>query len=96
MLEQARDVMIVISSVLVIVAAITFTVLAIIVFRKLSSALDVAQSFFSDLQSVSSFVSGRVWKPITKGAVFAAGVRKAAATLSGGTRRKEKKDGDRK
>lgn len=96
MLEQARDVMIIISSVLVIVAAITFTVLVVIVFRKVSSVVNTAQGFFSDLQSVSSLVTGKVWKPITKGAVFAAGVRKAAATLSGGTRRKEKKDGDGK
>ena len=96
MLEQVRDVMIIISSFLVITAALTFTVLTILIFRKVSPTLNAAQGFFSDLRSVSSFVSDRVVKPLTRGAILAAGIRKAITTLSKRSPRKEKDNGNGK
>jgi hypothetical protein len=96
MLEQFRDVMIIISAFLVIGAALTFTILTILIFRKVSPTMDAARDFFSDLRSVSSFVSGKVVNPMTKGAIFAAGLRRAIVTLSERSHRKEKKDGDGK
>jgi hypothetical protein len=96
MLEQFRDIMIIISAFLVIGAALTFAILTIVVFRKVSPTLDAARDFFTDLRSVSSLVTGKVVKPITKGAIFAAGLRKAVTTLSERSHRKEKKDGNGK
>ena len=93
MLEQFRDIMIIISAFLVIGAALTFIILTIITFRKVIPTLDAARDFFVDLRSVSSFVSGRLVKPATKGAIFAAGLRKAISTISERSHRKEKKDG---
>lgn len=96
MLEQIRDIMIIISSFLVIAAALIFSILIIVIFRKLSPTLDAAQGFFSDLRSVSSFVSGRVMRPIMRGAILAAGVRRAITTLSKRSHRKEENNGNRK
>lgn len=96
MLEQFRDVMIIISAFFVVGAAITFTILAIVTFRKTSPTLDAARDFVTDLQSVSSLITNRVVKPITKGAIFAAGLRKAITTLSERSHRKEEKDGNGK
>lgn len=96
MLEQFRDVMIIISALLVIVSALIFSVLTIVIFRKLSPTVGAARGFLSDIRTVSSFVSGRVAKPLTTGAIFAAGMRKAITTLSKRSHRKEKDDGNRK
>jgi hypothetical protein len=95
MLDEFRDIMIIICAFLVIGAALIFSVLTIIVFRKVSTTLNTAQGLFSDLRIVSSFVSGRVVAPITRGAILAAGIRKAIVTISERSHRKEKKDGDR-
>ncbi len=94
MLEQIRDVMIIISAFLVIASALIFSVLTIVIFRKLSPTLDAARGLVSDLRTVSSFVSGKVVKPVTTGAVFAAGIRKAIVTLSKRSHGKEKKNGN--
>ena len=96
MLEQFRDVMIIISSFLVIGAALTLIILAIAIFRKVSAPLDAARGFFSDLRTVSSFVSGKVARPVTTGAIFAAGIRKAVASLSKRSHGKEEKNGNGK
>jgi hypothetical protein len=96
MLEQIRDIMIIISSFLVIAAALIFSILTIVIFRKLSPTIDAAQGFFSDLRSVSSFVSGRVMGPFTRGSILAAGVRRAITTLSKRSHRKEEKNGNGK
>jgi Na+/proline symporter len=90
MLEQFRDIMIIISAFIVIGAALLFSILTIIIFRKVSPTLDAARVFLTDLKSVSSLVTGKVVKPITKGAIFAAGMRKAMSTLSKRSHRKEK------
>ncbi|MDY6893588.1 MAG: hypothetical protein SVO26_07765 [Chloroflexota bacterium] len=95
-LEQIRDIMIIISSLLVIGATLTITVLVVMVYRKLSPTLDSAQGFFADLKGVSSLVNDRVAKPLTKGAIFAAGVRQALKTLSKRSEMKEDNNGDRK
>ena len=94
MLEDFRDVMIIICAFLVIGAALIFAVLTIVIFRKLSPTVDAARGFFSDLHSVSSFVSGRVVRPVTIGAILAAGMRKAIVTLSKRSHGKEKKHGN--
>ena len=96
MLEQARDVVIIIAGVSVAAAALMFTILMIVLFRKVSPTVNAAREFFTDLRSVSSVVTGQVVKPLTKGAIFAAGVRKAVVTLSKGVHGKEKRDGKRK
>ena len=93
MLEQFRDIMIIISAFLVIGAALTFIILTIVVFRKITPTLDAAHDFFTDLRSVSSLVSGKMLKPVTRGAILAAGVRKAVRTISERSHRKERKDG---
>jgi len=96
MLEQARDVVIIVAGVAVAAAALMFAILTIILFRKVSPTMDAAREFFTDLRSVSSVVTGQIVKPLTKGAIFAAGVRKAVATLSKSAHGKEKGDGKRK
>jgi hypothetical protein len=93
MLEQFRDIMIIISAFVVIGTALTFIILTIVTFRKITPTLDAAHDFFTDLKSVSSFVSGKMLKPVTRGAIFAAGVRKAISTISERSHRKERKDG---
>jgi len=82
MLEDFRDVMIIISAFLVIASALLFSVLTIVIFRKVYPTVDAARGFFSDLRTVSSFVSGKAVKPLTTGAIFTAGIRKAIVTLS--------------
>ncbi|HEY48417.1 MAG TPA: hypothetical protein G4O13_00040 [Dehalococcoidia bacterium] len=96
MLEQVRDVMIIICAFLVIASTITFTVVTILIFRKVSPTLDSAKGFVSDIQSISSVVSGKMVRPAMKGAIFAAGLRKALVTLSKHSHRKEKNDDNRK
>lgn len=96
MIETARDVMIIISAFLVVAGAITFTVIAIMVYRKVAPTLDAAQGFFTDLRSISTFFTGKVMGPATRGAVFAAGLRKAVSTISKRAHSTGKGDGDGK
>jgi hypothetical protein len=96
MLEQFRDIMIIISAFMVIGAALTFTLVTILMFRKIAPTLDAAREFAKDIRSVSSLFSGRMAKSLTRGAIFAAGMRKAVRTISERSHRKEKKDGKRK
>ena len=95
MLEDFRDIMIIVSAFLVIGAALIFSILTLIIFRKASTTLDTAQGFLSELRVVSSFVTGRVVRPLTWGAILAAGGRRAIATLSERSHRKERSDGKR-
>jgi Na+/proline symporter len=96
MIETARDVMIIISAFLVIAGAITFTVITIMVYRKVGPTLDAAQGFFTDLRSVSAFFTGRVMGPAVRGAAFAAGLRKAISTISKRAHSTGKGNGDGK
>ena len=96
MIETARDVMIIISAFLVIAGAITFTVITKLVYRKMGPTLDAAQGFFTDLRSVSAFFTGRVMGPATRGAVFAAGLRRAISTISKRAHSSGKGNGDGK
>lgn len=93
MLEQFRDVMIIIWSFVGIGAILLIAALAFIIFRKISPTLDSAKGFFSDLRGISFLVSGSVVKPTIKGASFVTGVRKALATLSKLSQRKGEKRG---
>jgi len=95
MLEQFRDIMIIISAFIVIGTALLFSIIMILIFRKVSPTLDAARDFFIDLKSVSSLVTGKFVKPLTGGAIFAAGMRKAISSLSKRSQRKEKGDGKR-
>ena len=90
MLEQVRDVVIIISGFMVIGAALIFTVLTIMVYRKVAPTLDAAQGFFTDLKRVSSAVSGKFSMRAIRGAVFAAGLRKAVSAFSKRAEGKEK------
>ncbi len=95
MLEQARDVVIIISGLMVTGAALLFTILLIQIFRKVGPTLDAARDLFVDLRSITSIFTGQVVKPLAKGAIFAAGVRKAIASLSKHSHGKGKRDGKR-
>jgi hypothetical protein len=95
MLEQTRDVVIIIAGLMVAGAALLFSLVMIMIYRKVSPTLNAARDFFADLKGVSSLVTGRLVNPLTKGAIFAAGVRKAATTLSKRTHGKETRDGKR-
>lgn len=95
MLEQFRDVMIIISAFIVIGTALLFSIIMILIFRKVSPTLDATRDFVLDLRSVSSLVTGKFVKPLTGGAIFAAGMRKAITALSKRSQRKEKGNGKR-
>lgn len=95
MLEQFRDIMIIISAFIVIGTALLFSIIMILIFSKVSPTLDAVRDFVIDIRSVSSFVSGKFVKPLTGGAIFAAGMRKAISSLSKRSQRKEKGDGKR-
>lgn len=95
MLEQVRDVVIIVSGITWLVAGLVLTIAMIVIFRKVLPTLNAARDFFTDLRSVSSIVTGRIVKPLTKGAIFAAGVQKAISTLSKHTHGKEKRNGNR-
>ena len=95
MLEQARDVVIIISGLMVTGAALLFTILMILIFRKVAPTLDAARDLFVDLRSISAIFTGQVVKPLAKGAIFAAGVRKAIASLSKHSHGKGERDGKR-
>ncbi len=95
MLEQVREVVIIVSGIMWLVAGLVFTIAMIAIFRKVSPTLDAARDFVTDLKSVSSLVTGRIMKPLTRGAIFAAGVQKAISTLSRHTHGKEKRHGNR-
>jgi len=95
MLEQVRDVVIIVSGIMWLVAGLVFTITMIAIFHKVSPTLDAARDFFTDLKSVSSLVTGRIVKPLARGAIFAAGVQKAISTLSRHTHGKGKSNGNR-
>ncbi len=95
MLDQVRDVVIIVSGIMWLVAGLVFTIIMLVIFHKVSPTLDAARDFFTDIKSVSSLVTGRIVKPLTKGAMFAAGVQKAVSTLSKHTHGKEKRNGKR-
>ncbi|UCC59546.1 MAG: hypothetical protein JSW38_03890 [Dehalococcoidia bacterium] len=96
MLEQFRDIMIIITAFILIGAALLFSIMMLLIFHKVSSTLNSVRGFAHDIRSVSSLVSGRFAKPLTGGAIFAAGMRKAISGISKRSQRKEKGHGKRK
>lgn len=95
MLEQVRDVVIIVSGIMWLAVGLVFIVTTIAFFRKVSPTLDAARDFVTDLKSVSSLVTGRIVKPLARGAIIAAGVQKAISNLSRHTHGKEKRNGNR-
>jgi hypothetical protein len=95
MIEQFRDIMIIISAFIVIGTALLFSIIMLLIFSKVSPTLDAVRDVVIDLRSVSSFVSGKFVKPLTGGAIFTAGMRKAISSISKRSQRKEKGHGKR-
>ena len=93
MLEQFRDVMIIIMAFISIGATVLFIVLTIVVFSKISHTLNSVKALVSDIRGVSSLLSDSVVKPTIKGISFAAGARKVLVTLSKRAHSKEEKGG---
>ena len=93
MLEQFRDVMIIIMAFTAIGATIMFATLTFVIFRKISRTLDSVSALLSEIKSVSAFVSNSLAKPTIKGASVAAGARQVLATIARFSRRKEDKSG---
>ena len=93
MLEQFRDVMIIIMAFTAIGATIMFAALTFVIFRKISRTLDSVSALVSEIKSVSAFVSNSLAKPTIKGVSVAAGARQVLATIARFSRRKEDKSG---
>ena len=93
MLDEFRDVMIIIMAFMAIGAIAVFTALAIIIFRKISHTVDSVRAVATDISSVSTLLANSVAKPTIKGVSFAAGARRVLATLSKPARRKEERSG---
>jgi hypothetical protein len=96
MLEDFRDVMIIIMAFMAIGASLLLATLAILLFRKVSQTVDTAQGLVSDVRDVTSLVSDSIVRPAIKGLSLVAGLKKAVNTLSKREDTKEKKDGKRK
>ncbi len=93
MVEQFRDVMIIIMAFIVIGATALIATLAFIIFRRISHTVDSIAGVFTDIRDVSSLVSNAVVKPTIKGVSFIAGARKVLSTLAKRSRRKEEGHG---
>lgn len=93
MLEQFRDVMVIILAFMGIGATILFITLTVIIFRKVSHTVDSAKGVVSDIRGVSSLVSKGVVKPTLKGISLVTGVGKVFSTISKLTQKKEGKGG---
>lgn len=96
MLEDFRDVMIIIMAFMAIGASLLLATLAILLFRKVSQTVDTAHGLVSDVRDVTSLVSDSIVRPAIKGLSLVAGLKKAVNTLSKREDTKEKKDGKRK
>jgi uncharacterized protein YoxC len=79
MLEQFRDIMIIISMFLFIGVALTLMIIIILLFRKISPVMDSARRIAGGVENVSSIVSGSL--------------QVAASLLGKHFRGKEKRDG---
>ncbi len=95
MLEQFRDVMIIIMAFTAIGATILFAALTFVIFRKISRTLDSVSALVSEIKSVSALVSNSLAKPTIKGASVAAGARKGLSIIASFARKKEEKSGKR-
>jgi hypothetical protein len=95
MLDQFRDVMIIIMAFTAIGAAILFAALSFIIFRKISRTLDSVTALMKEVRSVSALVSNSMVRPTIKGASLAAGARKGLSVIASFARRKEEKSGKR-
>lgn len=93
MLEQFRDVMIIVMAFMAIGATLVFALLTIITFRKVSQILDSAQGVFADLRGLSSLLSDTVVRPTIRGASFIAGARRVLSSLSKRAKVKEERSG---
>ncbi|MBE0481123.1 MAG: hypothetical protein IBX68_09100 [Dehalococcoidia bacterium] len=93
MLEQFRDIMIIISAFLFIGAVLAFIIVLALLFRKVSPIMNSARSIAGNIENVSSVVSGRMLGPVVRAVMVAAGLRRAASIFTKRSRGKEKKDG---
>ena len=96
MLEDFRDVMIIIMAFMAIGSSLLLATLAILLFRKVSQTVDTAQGLVSDVRDVTSLLSESIVRPAIRGLSLVAGLKKAVNTLSKRQDAKEKKDGKRK
>jgi hypothetical protein len=93
MLDEFRDVMIIIMAFMAIGTTIMFAVLTFVIFRKISHTLDSVRSLVTEIKGVSSILSNTVVRPTVKGVSFAAGAKRVLDTLSKQARSKEARSG---
>jgi hypothetical protein len=93
MLEQFRDVMIIIMAFTAIGTTVLFAALGIIIFRRISGTVKSVSDIVSDMRDVSSLVSNTVLKPGIRSVSFVTGARKALSTLAKRSRKKEGRSG---
>ncbi len=96
MLEDFRDIMIIIMAFMAIGASLLFATATFILFRKLSSTADTARDLMQEVRNATSLVSNTVVRPTIRVATVFAGARKAMGVLSRRDERKEGKGGKRK
>ena len=96
MLDDFRDIMIIIMAFMAIGVTLLFATLTFVIFRKVSHTVDSVRLLVTEIRGVTSFVSSSVLRPTAKGVSFAAGARRVLSALSKHAREKEERSGKRK
>ena len=81
MLEDFAQIMFIIMAFMIIGATILFITLNIIIFRKISHAVDSVKGVVDEVKGVTSFVSNSILRPTAKGVGVFSGVRKVVSFL---------------
>ena len=90
-LAELRDLFIVIFSLVGIGATILFSILLLLVFRKIRSILDSGRQTLGNVRNVSSMVSDNIVKPLVSISSFLQGLRQALEFISRVSKREEDK-----
>jgi len=90
-LAELRDLFIVIFSLVGIGATILFSILLLLVFRKIRSILDSGRQTVGNVRNISSLVSDNIVKPLVSISSFLQGLRQALEFISRVSKREEEK-----
>jgi hypothetical protein len=90
-LAELRDLFIVIFALVGIGATILFSILLLLVFRKIRSILDSGRQTLGNVRNVSSMVSDNIVKPLVSISSFLQGLRQALEFISRVSKREEDK-----
>jgi hypothetical protein len=90
-LAELRDLFIVIFSLVGIGATILFSILLLLVFRKIRSILDSGRQTLGNVRNMSSMVSDNIVKPLVSISSFLQGLRQALEFISRVAKREEGK-----